>query len=71
MLIFKNPNITQETSRDLDKFLNIGDVLILNNSKVLKAKISGYNENKAKIEINLHQEISNGVWQAFAKLPKD
>mgnify|MGYP000846959037 FL=1 len=70
MLIFKNPNITQETSRDLDKFLNIGDVLILNNSKVLKAKISGYNENKAKIEINLHQEISNGVWQAFAKPAK-
>lgn len=70
MLIYKNNQISQLQSKNLNQFLSQGDILVLNDSKVLKAKIIGSNKNGAKININLHQEVSNGIWQAFAKPAK-
>lgn len=70
MIISNQQIISESQSKNLDQFLNEGDVLILNDSKVLKAKIIGYNQNGAKININLHQEKSDAIWQAFAKPAK-
>lgn len=69
MLIYYNNQIIDKKSKNLDEFLNGGDVLVLNDSKVLKAKLTG-KRGQANININLHQEISDGIWQAFAKPAK-
>ena len=61
MLILNQQIISESQSKNLDQFLNKGDVLILNDSKVLKAKIIGYNQNGANININLHQEKSDSI----------
>ena len=70
ILIHQDEDISEDSVKNLDQFLEKGDILVLNDSKVLKAKILGYNKNGAKININLHQEISDGVWQVFAKPAK-
>jgi len=70
MIIHQYSKITEEKSKNLSDFLNEGDVLVLNDTRVLKAKLLGYNENNAKININLHQEINSGTWQIFAKPAK-
>jgi S-adenosylmethionine:tRNA ribosyltransferase-isomerase len=70
MLIYQDYQIKQSQSKNLAQFLSKGDILVLNDSKVLKAKISGFNKNGAKININLHQEIKDGIWQIFAKPAK-
>jgi S-adenosylmethionine:tRNA ribosyltransferase-isomerase len=52
------------------KFLQKGDVIVLNNTKVFPARIYGTNETGAKIEIFLVKEIENNLWETLAKPAK-
>lgn len=69
MLLWKNQQILDKKVTDLVQFLNEGDVLVLNDTKVIKAKLSGQ-RGEAKVEINLHKDCQNGIWQVFAKPAK-
>lgn len=83
MLVWQNQKIIDKQASNLADFLNDGDVLVLNDTKVIKAKLIG-KRGEAKVEINLHKQISckslvvsqksdkdrNAVWQAFAKPAK-
>ena len=72
MLVFgQDQKILDKQVSDLADFLDEGDILVLNDTKVIKAKLLG-KRNEAKIEINLHKAIDerNGIWQAFAKPAK-
>ncbi|MES2676826.1 MAG: tRNA preQ1(34) S-adenosylmethionine ribosyltransferase-isomerase QueA [Pseudomonadota bacterium] len=69
MLVWKNQQIIDKKVSDLVEFLNQGDVLVLNDTKVIKAKLTG-KRGEAKVEINLHKDCQNGVWQVFAKPAK-
>jgi S-adenosylmethionine:tRNA ribosyltransferase-isomerase len=69
MLVFKNQEILDKKVSDLAEFFNEGDVLVLNDTKVIKAKLTG-KRGEAKVEINLHKDCKNGVWQVFAKPAK-
>lgn len=54
---------------DLGEFLNAGDLLVFNNTKVIPARLFGTrtrNDATAKIEITLTHE-TDGVWEALAK----
>ena len=52
-------------------FLNKGDCLIFNDSKVLKARLFGINEKtKAKLEFLLLNELEPGVWKVLCKPAK-
>ncbi len=60
-----------------DKFYNIinylkkGDVLVLNDTKVLPARIIGFKEEtNAKIEVLLLKEIDNNIWSCLIKPQK-
>ncbi|MCX7738879.1 MAG: tRNA preQ1(34) S-adenosylmethionine ribosyltransferase-isomerase QueA [Hydrogenothermaceae bacterium] len=54
--------------RDIEGFMNEGDLLILNNSKVIPAKLIGEKEGtKTKIEVFLVRQIEEDVWYALIK----
>ena len=56
---------------DLLDYLNAGDCLVLNNSKVLPARIYGIKEiTNAKIEFLLHKQIEQDQWRVMARPAK-
>lgn len=52
---------------DLPGFLQPGDLLVLNNTKVFPARLFGSLETGAKIEIFLVRETGGGVWETLAR----
>jgi S-adenosylmethionine:tRNA ribosyltransferase-isomerase len=69
MLVWENEQIIDKKVIDLIDFVNKGDVIVFNDAKVIKAKLVG-KRGEAKIEINLHKNLGNNVWKAFAKPAK-
>jgi len=58
---------------DLVDLLNAGDVLVINETKVLPAALSGVRirgQYKAAISFNLHKRINGESWAAFARPAK-
>ena len=53
--------------RDIINFLNKGDVLVINNTKVLPARLFGYKDTGARIEILLQKRIDLTMWEVIAK----
>lgn len=63
----ENEQIYHKSFRDLKSFLSPGDVLVLNESKVMPSRIYGHRPNKEeKIEVLLIKE-EDGLWEAMAK----
>lgn len=56
---------------DIIDYLNENDVLVMNNTKVIPARLMGIKEDtKALIEVLLLKEIDYGVWEALTKPAK-
>ena len=55
---------------DFPRFLQKGDVLVLNNTKVFPARLYGETETGAKIEIFLVKETDNQIWETLARPAK-
>jgi S-adenosylmethionine:tRNA ribosyltransferase-isomerase len=71
MLVFDGMKMLDRRVIDLVNFLQAGDVLVFNDAKVIKAKLSAkIIRNSAKIEFNLDQEIVDGVWRALCRPAK-
>lgn len=61
-------NITHCRFKDIIDYFNPGDVLVINNTKVIPARLIGEKkETKAKIEILLLNNIKEDVWECLAK----
>jgi S-adenosylmethionine:tRNA ribosyltransferase-isomerase len=70
MLIFKDNKILDAWVKNIVDHLSEGDVMVFNNAKVIKAKLTAKNlANSAIININLDQE-KDGIWQALCKPAK-
>jgi len=54
---------------DLPTLLLPGDVLVLNDTRVLPARLTG-KRGAVRIEVTLHQMVEDGVWDAFARPAK-
>ncbi len=52
--------------KDLPKILNPGDVLVINNTKVIPSRFFGQKD-KVNIEVTLHLKINSNLWRAFIK----
>ena len=52
--------------KDLPKLLNSGDVLVINNTKVIPSRLFGKRD-QVSIEVTLHLNIDNNMWRAFLK----
>ncbi len=48
-------------------FLKPGDVLVLNDSRVIPARLFGQTEDKSKVEIFLLRRIGDGLWESLVR----
>jgi len=70
MLICKNGEITDSQLINLTNFLQEGDVLVFNDARVIKAKLTAkILRNSAQLDFNLDQEIGD-LWQALCRPAK-
>lgn len=58
-------SLAHHTFHDIRTFLEKDDVLVLNNTKVFKARLKGKKETGGSIEMLLIREISEGIWEAM------
>lgn len=77
MLQVNDQNLSDHYVRDLPSLLKAGDVLVLNDTKVLPAALSAVRPARAhggggdvSISINLHQRLNDTDWRAFVKPAK-
>lgn len=63
----ENESLSQKIFKDIVSFFNKGDVLVLNNTKVLPVRLFARRKTGAKIELLLLNEESQGVWTALIK----
>ena len=52
--------------KDLPKILNSGDVLVINNTKVIPTRLWGKRD-QVNVEVTLHMKIKKNIWKAFLK----
>ena len=53
--------------RDITQFLRAGDVLVVNNTKVLPARMFAYTENGGKVEVLLLRRLDIDRWEVLVK----
>jgi len=59
--------IEHRTFCDLPEFLDEGDVLVVNDTKVLKAKLLGKKETGGKVEVLITEKVSDRTWKCMVK----
>ena len=63
----KNKTIEHRIFRDIGDYLEDGDLLILNDTKVIPARLFGKKETGSKIEILLLNPLQEDIWEALGK----
>ena len=67
----KSGNIKHKVFTDIIDYLNVGDTLVLNDTKVIPARLIGVKEEtKAVIEILLLKDLGKDVWECLVKPAK-
>lgn len=63
--------ITHNTFTDLEQYVQAGDVLVLNNTRVIPARLTGMkSDTGAKIELLLLKQLGDDRWEALGKPAK-
>jgi len=62
---------THKAFNDLSDFLNKGDVIVFNNSKVIPTRFWGYLRNGGQREITLINKSTKGIWSAYIRPETD
>jgi S-adenosylmethionine:tRNA ribosyltransferase-isomerase len=63
----KSSRIEHRKFHEITEYLNCGDVLVLNDTKVIPAKIVGSKTTGGKIEALIIKEIEDGIWEMLLK----
>jgi S-adenosylmethionine:tRNA ribosyltransferase-isomerase len=71
LVVHEDGRLEHAQVRDLPNYLNAGDMLVLNDTKVFPARLRGVrvgrNDTEPKIEIMLHKRIAPDAFLAFAR----
>jgi S-adenosylmethionine:tRNA ribosyltransferase-isomerase len=69
LVVHADGRVTHAHVRDLPEFLDSGDALVLNDTKVFPARLRGrrLRDTEAKIEVTLHKRLAPDRFLAFAK----
>ncbi len=67
LVLSKNGNMEHRNFSDLPLYLHAGDMLVLNNSRVFPARLTGYKPTGGKIEFLLVEKISDRSWRVLAR----
>ena len=66
-----NGKMIDEKFYNIINYLNKGDILVLNNTKVMPSRIYGYKEDtNAKIEVLLLKDLGNDIWECLVRPQK-
>lgn len=63
----KEDSISHKHFYDIIDFLREGDILVINNTRVLPARLYGYKDTGAKIEILLQKRLDLTNWEVIAR----
>ena len=64
----KTGDLTHETFCNIINYLNKGDVLVINNTKVLPARLIGHKEDtNAVIEVLMLKDLGDNTWECLSK----
>lgn len=66
----ENGEISHRNFYELPDLLSPGDLLVLNNTKVIPARLLGSRKTGAEVEILLVQKISDKLWECLVRNPK-
>ena len=69
LLDLSSGNLVDRHVSDLPSLLHAGDVLVVNNTEVIPARLQG-KRGEATIAVTLHKRKSDHVWRVFAKPAK-
>lgn len=69
LLVVDGARLEDLIVRDLPSLLGPGDMLVVNDTRVLPTRLTG-KRGEAKIEATLHKRLGDGDWLAFAKPAK-
>jgi S-adenosylmethionine:tRNA ribosyltransferase-isomerase len=61
----QSQTITHQHFFDLPGLLKPNDVLVLNNTKVIKARLSGHRQTGGEVECFLVEQVENGTWKVM------
>ena len=65
-------NIEHKQFKDIIEYLNPGDALVLNNTRVIPARIFGHKENyTGKIEVLMLKDLGDDTWECLVKPGKN
>lgn len=68
LVYHKDTNVIEhKIFRDIIDYLNPGDVLVINNTRVMPARIFGTKDTGAKIEVLLLKRLDINTWEILAK----
>ena len=60
-------SLEHRTFSDLAEYLNEGDVLVVNDTKVLKARLLGRKETGGKVEVLFTERVGDRTWRCMVK----
>jgi S-adenosylmethionine:tRNA ribosyltransferase-isomerase len=66
MVLHKNGDVEHRIFSDLITYLSEGDLLILNDSKVFPARLTGYKPSGDRLDILLVKEVASGTWEIMS-----
>lgn len=68
MVVDRKTDLLEEKRvKNIIEYLNTGDVLVLNETKVFPARLYGVKDTGGKIEVLLHKQIGLGIYEVLTK----
>lgn len=67
LVLHRTGEIEHRRFSDLPEYLHAGDMLVINNTKVFPARLTGYKPTGGKLEILLVNEVSKGTWNILTR----
>ena len=67
LLILKNNNITHKKFYNIINYLETGDVLVINETKVKRCKLIGNKETGSPVELTLIKQSDNNIYETRIK----
>ena len=67
LVLHRDGTIEHKHFTDFPTYLNNGDLVLINNTKVFPARLTGGKESGGKIEILLVRQTEDGIWEVLSK----
>lgn len=67
LVLSRNGSIEHRSFSDLPSYLQAGDMLVMNNSRVFPARLTGYKPTGGKIDFLLVEKVSDTSWHVLAR----